>query len=141
MALNDLRQSRYQGRFLIEEPDPKSKAVQDGAEKALDALSRSIAEAGVLQPIIVRPHPEGGYEIVDGYRRVAACRRLSRELVPAIVRECDERQMQIMSVVANLQRKNLTTIELAVTYQKLPDRYGEVVDKKLSRILGCATNL
>lgn len=130
-----LHTSKYQGRFPL--ADTTNPETPDATEKAMAELTRSIAQTGLMQPILVRQQPEGeGYEILDGHRRLEACLRLHLKQIPAIVKDCSERQAQIMSVVANLQRKNLNTIELAVTYQKLLDT-GVFLDKKeLSQAIG-----
>jgi ParB family chromosome partitioning protein len=59
-------------------------------DDALEALSRSIAARGVLQPIVVRPLPGGTYELVAGERRLRAAQRAGLETIPAVVRETDE---------------------------------------------------
>lgn len=96
------------------------------SEEELAELARSIAEKGVLQPIIVRPHPEesGAYEIVAGERRWRAAQRVPLHEMPALVRSIDDREMLELAVIENLQRQDLTAVEEAVAYQRLADDFG-----------------
>ncbi len=101
---------------------------------ALDELTTSIAEYGVLVPIIVRPR-DGGYELVAGERRWRACAALLRHTIPAIVRASDDRQTLEFAIVENLQRENLNPLEEAAGFQYLIDEYGLTQDE-LARRLG-----
>lgn len=116
LKTTDLIDSPYQARF------EEAAAVTGHPETASDIaqLAKSIEQSGLMQPIIVRK-VEKGYEIIDGHRRVQAMRRLGRGQILAIVRDCSDREAQIMHVIGNLQRRNLKPVELAVTYQKLLD--------------------
>ena len=101
---------------------------------ALDELKASIAQYGVLVPIIVRRRGDG-YELVAGERRWRACAALGRPTVPAIVRASDDRQTLEFAIVENLQRENLSALEEAAGFHHLMDEYGLTQDE-LSRRLG-----
>lgn len=101
---------------------------------ALDELKTSIAEYGVLVPIIVRRRGDG-YELIAGERRWRACAALLRPTVPAIVRASDDRQTLEFAIVENLQRENLNPLEEAAGFQYLMDEYG-MTQEELARRLG-----
>ena len=131
VKLIDLVKSPFQVRF--EEIAGKESTGDTG--KNLAELTRSIGKSGLIQPIIVRQVGDK-YEIIDGHRRVEATRMLGHGQIKAIVKDCTEREAQVMHVVGNLQRKNLNMIELAVTYKKLLET-GVFKDKReLSLALG-----
>jgi ParB family transcriptional regulator, chromosome partitioning protein len=100
----------------------------------LDELKTSIAEYGVLVPIIVRRRDDG-YELVAGERRWRACASLARPTIPAIVRASDDRQTLEFAIVENLQRENLNPLEEAAGFQHLIDEYG-LTQEELARRLG-----
>ena len=86
-------------------------------DSSMDELCDSIAQSGVLSPIIVRPHPEGGYEILSGHRRVKACEFLRIEEVPVVVKNLDDDTAAILLVDSNLQRENILPSEKAFAYK------------------------
>lgn len=90
----------------------------DAAELA--QLQQSIAEKGLLQPIVVRP-AVSGYQIIAGERRFRACRELGLEKIPAIVREVPDSQMLEIALIENIQRKDLNPIEKAEAFRQLID--------------------
>lgn len=81
-------------------------------------LAASVAEKGVLQPLLVRPR-EGGYEIVAGERRFRAAQKAGLTSVPVVVRDLDDRETLEVAIVENLQREDLTAIEEARAYARL----------------------
>ena len=98
-------------------------------DSSMDELCESIAQNGVLSPIIARPHPEGGYEILSGHRRVKACELLRIEEVPVVVKNLDDDTAAILLVDSNLQRENILPSEKAFAYKlKL-----EAMNRKLGR--------
>lgn len=101
---------------------------------ALEELKTSIAEYGVLVPVIVRRRGDG-YELVAGERRWRACAALQRATIPAIVRASDDRQTLEFAIVENLQRENLNPLEEAAGFQYLVDEYG-LTQEELARRLG-----
>lgn len=86
-------------------------------DSSMDELCDSIAQNGVLSPIIVRPHPEDGYEILSGHRRVKACELLRIEEVPVVVKDLDDDTAAILLVDSNLQRENILPSEKAFAYK------------------------
>lgn len=93
-------------------------------EEALQELAGSIADHGVLQPILVRPQIYGGYQIVAGERRYRASRMAGLTEIPAIVRELDDSQTMQLALIENLQRQDLSPMEEAQGYRTLMDTYG-----------------
>ncbi|MBW6490611.1 MAG: ParB/RepB/Spo0J family partition protein [Lentimicrobium sp.] len=131
LKLTDLKDSPWQSRF----EDITAQKGTPSKLQNIDELAVSIDKTGLIQPIIVRP-VEGGYEVIDGHRRIEAMRKLGRGQILAIVRDVNDRDAQIMHVIGNLQRKNLKPIELALTYQKMLDS-GIFKDKReLSKAIG-----
>lgn len=90
-------------------------------DEALGELAESIRLKGVLQPIVVRPLPDGRYQLVAGERRWRASRRAGRETVPAVVRHLTDEQSLEIALIENLQREDLTPIERARAYRACLD--------------------
>jgi ParB family chromosome partitioning protein len=105
-------------RLLDVEPN-KAQPRQDFDEAALAELSRSVAEHGVLQPILVRPLPGGTYQIIAGERRWRAARAAGLVEIPVVVREMNDAQAMAAALIENLQRENLNPVEEAQGIQKL----------------------
>lgn len=93
-------------------------------EEALRELADSIAEHGVLQPILVRPQIYGGYQIVAGERRYRAARIAGLTEIPAIIRELTDSETMQIALIENLQRRDLSVLEEAMGYRTLMDEYG-----------------
>ena len=89
--------------------------VRDDEE--MKEMVESVKTCGVLQPAIVRPAKDGGYEILSGHRRKHACELAGRETIPAIVRELDDDAAIIFMVDSNLQRENILPSERAAAYK------------------------
>lgn len=96
-------------------------------EVALDELAASIAERGVIQPIIVRPHGHD-YQIVAGERRWRAAQRARLHEVPVVVREYSDSETLQIALLENIQRQDLNAIEEARAYQRLIDEFGHTQD-------------
>ncbi|MBX7533956.1 ParB/RepB/Spo0J family partition protein [Qipengyuania sp. 1XM1-15A] len=110
-------------------------------EEALDQLAASIAQRGVIQPVIVTPAGKGRYRLVAGERRWRAAQRARLHAIPAIVRDLDEREVMALALIENLQREDLNPVEEARAYQKLSDDEGmtqaeiaKLVDKSRSHV-------
>ena len=86
-------------------------------DEEMAQLMRSIADAGVLSPALARPLPDGGYELISGHRRLAACKALGMDAMPVIVRDLDDDQATIIMVDSNLQRESLLPSERAFAYK------------------------
>lgn len=93
-------------------------------ESALDELAASIASRGVIQPIIVRPHGEGRYQLVAGERRWRAAQKARLHEIPALVRDLSEREVMALALIENLQREDLNPVEEARAYQRLAEDEG-----------------
>jgi ParB family transcriptional regulator, chromosome partitioning protein len=104
------------------QPNPKQPRVQF-KEDAIDELAESIAQRGVLQPILVRPQGDG-FEIIAGERRWRAAQRARLHAIPALVREIDDSTAAEIALIENVQREDLNAIEEAEGYKQLIERHG-----------------
>lgn len=123
IAANEIRANRYQPR-------------QNFDEAALEDLSESIRQYGILQPLIVRRLPERGYELIAGERRLRAARKAGLEKVPAFVREYNDAEISEIALIENIQRENLNIIEEAEAYAFLMQNFQltqEMLAKKVGR--------
>ena len=108
----------------ISDIEPNRKQPRQEFEpEALNELSDSIAQHGVLQPLVVRPIFGGGYEIVAGERRFRAARMAGLTQVPVVIRELTDEQTMELALIENLQREDLSDLELAMGYQSLMKEY------------------
>ncbi|MCJ2182197.1 ParB/RepB/Spo0J family partition protein [Novosphingobium sp. 1949] len=110
-------------------------------EEALDELAASIAQRGVIQPIIVRPTDTGSYQLVAGERRWRAAQKAQLHEIPALVRDLSDREVMALALIENLQREDLNPIEEARAYQRLSESEGmtqaeiaRLVDKSRSHV-------
>ena len=92
-------------------------------EQQLTELANSIASTGVVQPIVVRPLPNGRFQLIAGERRWLASQKAGKETVPAIIRQVSDEQAMEMTIVENLQRADLNPIEQAHAYQRLGQEF------------------
>lgn len=104
-------------------------------EIALDELAISIAEHGILQPIVVTPFG-GHYRIVAGERRWRAAKKAGLEKLPAIVRTLSDQHKLELSLIENLQRQDLNILETATAYLKLRDQFNLTLDEIGQRVGG-----
>lgn len=108
----------------ISEIEPnRDQPRSDFDEETLAELAESIAQHGVLQPILVRPVSEDCYQIVAGERRWRASRMAGLTEVPVIIRELSDREVMEIALIENLQREDLSPIEEALGYKSLMDTY------------------
>ena len=115
-------------------PNPNQPRIQF-SEESIDELADSIAERGVLQPILLRPHGDGeGYEIIAGERRWRAAQRARLHTIPAIIRDIDEATTAEIALIENIQREDLNAIEEADGYKQLIDRHGHT-QENVARIV------
>lgn len=115
------------------EPD-KEQPRKKFDDEALNELASSIAEHGVLQPIVVRPSPTGGYIIVAGERRWRAARLAGLVEIPAVIREITDAQAMEIALIENLQREDLDPVEEAMGYRQLMERCGYTQEAAASRL-------
>src|ERR1035437_3799230 len=100
------------------DPNPYQTRMQVDEQK-LDELARSIVANGVVQPIILRPLPNGRFQLIAGERRWRASIKAGKETVPAILRQVTDEQAMEMTIVENLQRADLNPMEQARAYDRL----------------------
>ena len=130
LDLSELRPNPYQPRKKFD-------------EEALNELADSIKEHGVFQPIIVKKSIKG-YEIVAGERRYRASKKLGLEKIPAIIKDFTDDEMMQISLLENLQRENLTSIEEAKAYKAIIDASNltqEELAKKVGKSRSYITNI
>jgi ParB family chromosome partitioning protein len=103
-------------------------------EEALEELVASILEVGVLQPVVVRPVGEDGYELIMGERRWRATQAAGLSVIPAIVRETEDSDLLRDALLENLHRSQLNPLEEAAAYQQLLDDFGCTHEELATRI-------
>lgn len=148
-------------RNVVENPEPTSGAVAASAdeppsldiaidriipnpkqprrtfiEAELEELAESIRTKGVIQPILVRPDPANVemFEIIAGERRWRAARRAGLTVIPAVVREMDDREMLEIAIIENVQRSDLNAVEEAEAYKSLIDRFGRTQESVAQQV-------
>lgn len=130
VSLNDIEPNRAQPR-------------KDFDEQALSELAESIAEHGLIQPIVVKPETNGRYSIIAGERRWRACRMADLTQVPVIIKDADEQELMELALIENLQREDLNAVEEALGYRSLIDAFGltqEEVAKRMGKSRTAVTN-
>ena len=100
----------------------------------LEELASSIRTQGIIQPLIVRTRPAGGYELIAGERRWRAAQRAGLHEVPAVIRDVAPAQAFEMALVENLQREDLNPIEEAAGYERLIAEFGYTQEKLADRV-------
>lgn len=115
------------------EPNP-NQPRQDFDPEQLEALARSIQEHGVVQPLTVRPLPNGYYQIIAGERRWRAARMAELKEIPAVIMEADDKKTTELALIENLQRQDLNPVEEALGYQSLISDYGLTQEEAASRV-------
>ena len=103
-------------------------------EEALAALTASVRELGVLQPVLVRPTGNGTYELVAGERRWRAAKRAGLQMVPALIRTADDASALEQALVENLQREDLNPMDEAAAYQQLIEDFHLTHDEVAARM-------
>lgn len=124
-AENETEDSNSSVMLKISEIEPnRSQPRKDFDENSLSDLAQSISQHGLLQPLLVRPLPIGGYQIVAGERRYRACRMAGLTEVPVTIRELSNTETMELALIENLQREDLSPIEEALGYKALIDEHG-----------------
>jgi ParB family transcriptional regulator, chromosome partitioning protein len=114
-------------------PNPKQPRKRFEGE-AVSGLAESIKAQGLIQPIVVRPRLEGGYELIAGERRWRAAREAGIATVPAVLREADDRDTLLLGLVENVAREDLSPIEEARAYALLIDEFGLSLGEVAERV-------
>lgn len=116
--------------------DPKSDQPRKYFDKeALEELSESIRENGLLQPILVREYADGRYQIIAGERRFRACKLAGLSEIPAIILDRDDKAAAQIALIENIQREDLNPLEEALAYKSLKDEY-DMTQEDLSEKIG-----
>ena len=111
LPVDVIRRGKHQPRRIVE-------------ESALEELAHSVRTRGIVQPIVVRPAGPGRFEIVAGERRWRAAQMAGLADVPAVVRECSDREAAAVALIENIQREDLNPIEEAQGYRTLAGEFG-----------------
>ena len=130
LNINDIEPNRDQPR-------------KDFDETALSELADSIAQHGLIQPIVVKPTAQGRYSIIAGERRWRACRMAGLNEVPVIIKDADDQTLMEIALIENLQREDLNAVEEALGYRSLIDSFGltqDEVAKKMGKSRSAVTN-
>jgi ParB family chromosome partitioning protein len=121
VAIEDVHPSREQPRKMFD-------------EARIEGLAASIRAQGVIQPLVVRQRPGGGYELIAGERRWRAAQRAGLHEVPAVIRDVAPTRAFEMAMVENLQREDLNPIEEAAGYQRLINELGYTQESLATRV-------
>lgn len=141
---NDTEANRSATKLRISEIEPnKNQPRSNFSEESLSELAESIAQHGVLQPLLVRPIGTDGYQVVAGERRWRACRKAGVKEVPVIIRDLTDVEVMQIALIENLQREDLSPIEEAKGYKSLIDTYNftqNEVSKSVGKSRSAITN-
>lgn len=128
----------------INEIEPnRNQPRKDFDEAALNDLADSIAQHGLIQPIVVRPTVDGRYMIIAGERRWRACRIAGLNEVPVIIKATDDRTLMELALIENLQREDLNAVEEALGFKALIEDFSltqDEVAKKMGKSRSAVTN-
>ena len=113
---------------LVPNPDQPRRRFDDAA---LSELASSLSQKGIIQPLIVRPHPDqpDHFEIVAGERRWRAAQKAKLHEVPVVVREFSDTEVLEVAIIENIQRADLNPVEEALGYRQLIDRFGHTQEQ------------
>jgi len=115
------------------EPNP-NQPRRDFDEESLQELADSIRQIGIIQPITLRDTGQGTYTIIAGERRWRASQKAGLDSIPAYIRTVDDENMMEMALVENIQRQDLTALEIALAYQHLIEQYGLTQEQLSDRV-------
>ena len=122
LAVDEIFRSRYQAR-------------QDIAEEGIEKMAASIKTQGLIQPIVVRPRADGGYELIAGERRWRAAQLAGLDHVPAVVKDVDDHEALAMGLIENIQREDLNPLEEAFALHRLADEF-EMTQQQVADAVG-----
>jgi len=137
LADNEIESSASGGVTVlrITEIEPnRGQARKDFDSEALEELASSISQHGVIQPLVVRRKDNGFYEIIAGERRWRASKMAGLTQIPVIVKDIDDRSAAIMSLIENLQREDLNSVEEANGYRELIDSFGMTQEEAAQKV-------
>lgn len=127
---------------MLIKPNP-DQPRREFSQEHLRELADSIAQIGIVQPITLRDTGDGFYTIIAGERRWRACQMAGLTHIPAYIRTVDDENMMEMALVENIQRQDLTALEVALAYQHLIEQYGltqEQLSEKVGKNRATVTN-
>jgi ParB family transcriptional regulator, chromosome partitioning protein len=122
IAIDDVVRGRYQPR-------------REFAQESLEELAASIRTQGLMQPIVVRPRPQGGYELIAGERRWRAARLAGLQRIAAVIRSVSDEQASAMALIENIQREDLNPLEEAAALARLRDEF-ELTQQQVANAVG-----
>jgi len=122
-ALDDISSSSAVKLKLMDIEPNRDQPRKNFDEDSLAELADSIAQHGIIQPLLVRPIADGGYQLVAGERRWRAARIAGLTEVPVVIRELSDDEVMVLSLIENLQREDLNPIEEAHGFQKLIETF------------------
>lgn len=132
---NSMEDTKSTVKLKINEIEPNREQPRKSFdEEALEELANSISTHGVLQPLLVRPLPDGGYRLVAGERRWRASRMAGLTEVPVVIREMSDSEEMELALVENLQREDLNPIEEAQGLALLMETYGLTQEQAAKRV-------
>ncbi len=108
---------------------------QQSSPEKMKELIASIREKGVIQPVLVRPGKEAGYELIAGERRLRAAKSLGWTQLPAIIKDVEDSESLQLALIENIQREELNSIEEAQAYQQLISEFG-FTQEKIAQVMG-----
>lgn len=109
-------------------------------QEDLLSLSASIKESGIIQPLIVVRKEDGRFELIAGERRLRASKLAGLEKVPVVIKNTNDQAKAVMALIENLQRKDLSPLEIAQAYQQLQDEYS-ISKEELSKKIGVSRSI
>ena len=121
LGINEVEPNRDQPRRVFD-------------EKALEELSKSIEQNGIIQPLLVRPMLDGSYQLVAGERRWRAARMAGLTEVPVTIREMTDEEASVFALIENLQREDLNPVEEAQGLKSLIETYGFTQEETADRV-------
>jgi len=111
LTISDIVRGRYQPR-------------RDFDQSSLEELAASIRTQGIMQPVVVRPRAQGGYELIAGERRWRAAQLAGLDTIPAVIRDVSDEQASAMALIENIQREDLNPLEEAQALERLKNEFG-----------------
>ena len=122
IAIADIKPSPFQPR-------------REFSAGALDELAASIQHHGVLQPVVVRALPQGGFELIAGERRWRAAQQAGLQTIPVVQRDVSDREASAFALIENIQRENLNVVEEALGLSRLRSEF-ELTQQELAEVVG-----
>ena len=133
---NTLQGKESQTLRMSEIEPNKAQPRKDFDEEEIRGLAESIREHGLIQPIVVRPMPNGiTYQIIAGERRWRACRVLGMSEVPVLIRDMDDFEASQLAIIENIQRSDLNPVEEAFAFKELIEKY-DMTQETLAKAMG-----